>query len=68
MVMEDMIMALTTAMVIVILVATTTIITVMGILLDINNLAVIGMTIIVDQGVDPVFGDEKIGQGGRGKA
>jgi Na+-transporting NADH:ubiquinone oxidoreductase subunit NqrF len=46
MVMEDMIMALATAMVIVILVATTTIITVMGILLDINNLAVTGMTII----------------------
>jgi hypothetical protein len=57
MVMEDMIMALATAMVIVIPVATTTIITVMGILLDINNLDVIG-TIIVDHGVDPVIGDE----------
>jgi hypothetical protein len=67
MVMEDMIMALATAMVIVILVATTTIITVMGILLDINNLAVAG-TIIVDHGVDPAIGDEIKGQGGRGKA
>jgi hypothetical protein len=62
MVMEDMIMALATAMVIVILVATTTIITVMGILMDINNLAVTG-TAIVDHGVEPAIGDETRGQG-----
>jgi uncharacterized membrane protein len=64
MVMEDMIMALATAMVIVIPVATTTIITVMGILMDINNLAVTG-TAIVDHGVEPAIGDEIKGQGGR---
>jgi hypothetical protein len=62
MVMEDMIMAM--AMVILIPVATTTIITVMGILLDINNLAVTG-TAIVGHGVEPAIGDEIKGQGGR---
>jgi uncharacterized membrane protein len=62
MVMEDIAMAL--AMVIVIPVAMTTIITVTGILMDINNLAVTG-TAIVDHGVDPAIGDEIKGQGGR---
>ena len=46
------------------LVATTTIITVTGILMDINNLAVTG-TAIVDHGVEPAMGDEIKGQGGR---
>jgi hypothetical protein len=62
--MEDMIMALAMAMVIVIPGATTTIITVTGILMDINNLAVTG-TAIVDHGVEPAIGDEIKGQGGR---
>ncbi len=57
-----MIMAM--AMVIVILIATATITTVMGIIMDINNLAVTGMT-IVDHGADPAVGDERIEQGGR---
>ena len=59
-----MVLAMVLAMVIVILVATTTIITVMGILMDINNLAVTG-TAIVDHGVEPAIGDERIEQGGR---
>ena len=60
--MEDMAIILAMAMVIVIPVATTTIITVTGILMDINNLAVTG-TAIVDHGVDPAMGDETRGQG-----
>jgi hypothetical protein len=47
--------------IIAILIATATITTVMGILMDINNLAVTGM-IIVDHGVDPAVGDERIGR------
>jgi hypothetical protein len=62
--MEDMAIILAMAMVIVIPVATTTIITVPGILMDINNLAVTG-TAIVDHGVEPAMGDEIKGQGGR---
>ncbi len=62
--MEDMAIILAMAMVIVIPVATTTIITVTGILMDINNLAVTG-TAIVDHGVEPAIGDEIKGQGGR---
>jgi hypothetical protein len=62
--MEDMAIILAMAMVIVIPVATTTIITVTGILMDINNLAVTG-TAIVDRGVEPAIGDETRGQGGR---
>jgi hypothetical protein len=60
--MEDM--AIILAMAMVIPVATTTIITVTGILMDINNLAVTG-TAIVDHGVEPAIGDEIKGQGGR---
>jgi hypothetical protein len=56
--MEDM--AIILAMAMVIPVATTTIITVTGILMDINNLAVTG-TAIVDHGVEPAIGDEIIG-------
>jgi len=65
-----MIMIMAIAMVIALLVATVTIITVMGILmdinnlLDINNLTEIGTT-IVDHGVDPAVDDERIEQGGR---
>jgi hypothetical protein len=68
--MEDMamvmglVMVLAMAMVIVILIATVTITTVMGILMDINNLAVTGAA-IVDHGMDPAIGDEIKGQGGR---
>ena len=62
--MEDMAIILAMAMVIVIPVATTTITTVTGILMDINNLAVTG-TAIVDHGVEPAIGDEIKGQGGR---
>ncbi len=65
--MEDMITAtaLVTAMamVIVIPVATTTIITVTGILMDIINPAVAGITVTMDQGMDSVIGDEIKGQG-----
>jgi hypothetical protein len=60
--MEDMAIILAMAMAIVIPVATTTIITVTGILMDINNLAVTG-TAIVDHGVEPAMGDEIKGQG-----
>ena len=62
--MEDMAIILAMAMVIVIPVATTTITTVTGILMDLNNLAVTG-TAIVDHGVEPAIGDEIKGQGGR---
>jgi hypothetical protein len=65
--MEDMITAtaLVTAIVIIILIATAPTTTVMGILMDIKNLAMTGMTIAMDQGMVPVIGDEIIGQGGR---
>jgi len=65
-----MAMIMDIAMVIAIPIATATIITVMGILmdinnpLDINNLTETGTT-IVEHGVDPVVDDERIGQGGR---
>jgi hypothetical protein len=59
-----MVLAMAMAMVIVILIATVTITTVMGILMDINNLAVTGAA-IVDHGMDPAIGDEIKGQGGR---
>ena len=48
------IMAILTAMV--------TTATVMNVLMETT---VTGMTIIMDQGMDPVIGDETIGQGGR---
>lgn len=60
-----MVMTMTIAMVIVIPIATGTITTVMGIpmdinnLLDINNLTETGTT-IVDHGVGPAIGDERI--------
>jgi hypothetical protein len=60
---EDITMVLTMAMVIVILRATATITTVTGILMDINNLAVTGITVTMDQGMVPVMGDEMRGQG-----
>jgi len=55
-------LAMAMAMVIVLLRAMATITTVMGILMDINNLAVTG-AVIVDHGVDPAIGDEMKGQG-----
>jgi len=59
-----MVMTMTMAMVIAILIATATITTVMDILMEIINPAVTGMTVIMDQGMDPVIGDETKGQGG----
>jgi hypothetical protein len=48
-------------------IATATITTVIDILLGINNLAVTGMIIVMDQVTIPVIGDETTGQGGRGQ-
>ena len=63
---EDMVTAQAMdTVIIVILMAVATIITVMEILMDIKNLAMTGMTIAMDQGMVPVIGDEIIRQGGR---
>ena len=51
--------------IIVILIATAIITTAMDILMDITTLAVTGMTVIMNQGMDLVIGDEIIGKGGR---
>jgi len=63
---EDMVTAQAMdTVIIVILMAEATIITVMGILMEIKNLAMTGMTIAMVQGMVPVISDEIIGQGGR---
>jgi hypothetical protein len=47
------------------IITTAIIVMAMDILMDITTLAATGMTIIMDQGMDSVIGDEIIGQGGR---
>ena len=59
MAIKDMVMAqVMETVIIVILMVAATIITVIGILMDIKNLGMTGMTIAMDQGMVPVFGDE----------
>jgi hypothetical protein len=61
-------MAMIMAMeIIVILIATATTITIMDIPIEIT-IPVTGVTVIMDQGMDPVIGDKIIGQGVRGIA
>jgi hypothetical protein len=50
--------------IIVILIAPATTITIMDIPIEIT-IPVTGVTVIMDQGMDPVIGDKIIGQGGR---
>ena len=61
MAMEAMTMALA---IIVILIAPATTITIMDIPIE-TTIPVTGVTVIMDQGMDPVIGDKIIGQGGR---
>lgn len=63
MAMEAMTMAMVLA-IIVILIAPATTITIMDIPIEIT-IPVTGVTVIMDQGLDPVIGDKIIGQGGR---
>ena len=68
MALENMVTAQATDTVIIIIliaIAAATITTVMGILMDITNLVMTGMTIAMDQAMVPVMGDEIIGQGSR---
>ena len=58
--MEIMVILTATA-----IITTAIIVTAMDILMDITTLAVTGMTVIMDQDMDPVIGDEIIGQRGR---
>jgi hypothetical protein len=44
------------------IITTAIIATAMDILMDITTLAVTGMTVIMNQGMDPVIGDEIIGR------
>jgi hypothetical protein len=63
MAMEAMTMAMVLA-IIVILIAPATTITIIDIPIEIT-IPVTGVTVIMDQGMDPVIGDKIIGQGGR---
>jgi hypothetical protein len=63
MAMEAMTMAMVLA-IIVILIAPATTITIMDIPIE-TTIPVTGVTVIMDQGMDPVIGDKIIGQGGR---
>jgi hypothetical protein len=51
--------------IIIILITTAIIVTAMDIPMDITTPTVTGMTVIMNQGMDPVIGDEIIGQRGR---
>jgi hypothetical protein len=65
MAMEAMTMAMAMVLaIIVILIAPATTITIMDIPIEIT-IPVTGVTVIMDQGLDPVIGDKIIGQGGR---
>jgi hypothetical protein len=63
MAMEAMTMAMVLAIT-VILIAPATTITIIDIPIEIT-IPVTGVTVIMDQGMDPVIGDKIIGQGGR---
>jgi len=47
------------------IITTAIIVTAMDIPMDITTLAVTGVTVIMNQGMDPVIGDKIIGQRGR---